>query len=72
MPRLWRFSLTVGSQLKGLRVIDSRVTLASDEDAERDLKTRFDSRVILASGRDAERVLAPELLLLRVGMLSEI
>ena len=53
-------------------MIDSRVTLASDEDAERDLKTRFDSRVVIASGKDVERDLAPELLLLRVRMLSEI
>ena len=37
MPRLWCVSLTVGSQLKGLRVIDPRVTLASDEGAGRDL-----------------------------------
>ena len=51
---------------------DSRVVLASDEDAERDLKTRFDSRAALASGEDAERDLTPELLLLRVGVLSEI
>ena len=37
MPRLWCVSLTVGSQLKGLRVIDPRVTLASDGGPERDL-----------------------------------